>query len=334
MRMPQLPCLRNRAFSILEVLVAVAILALLLVVLLQIIHSTSASTQRIKDKARAFEGARTVFETITRSLSQATLATEHDYYNASRVARLTITDQTALQNFLPDTYGRFSSLHFVSGKSLLPTTNQTHAVFFQAPLDFSTNAVLAAMPASGLMNAMGFYLEKSDDTSRRPAAASGIPGRVRYRLMQYFQPTENLDVYRDDSGLEWFRQDLASHSHELAENILALVILPKYPDEMGRPAGALAPGYEYNTRVSWTGPAQPVQMHQLPPVVRVFMAAVDDRTAERLPDLGDSFSTLFTEPDEFENDVAQVENTLREARANYHLFQTDVPLRTAKWSEE
>jgi len=326
--------LRKRGFSIVEVMVAVAILGLLLVLLLQMIHYASTSTQRLKEKAQAYERARTVFDIISRSLSQATLATEYDYYNAARMARLDITNATDLSNFIPANYGRYSSLHFVSGKSLLPGTNHTHAIFFQAPLDFSSNASLAFLPSSGLMNAIGFYIEKTDDAVRGPLGMENLSGRVRYRLMMYLQPTENLDVYRDDSQLEWFRRDLAEHSHELAENIVALAILPKYPDDMGRPAGALAPDYEYNTRTNWTGQPQPVQMHQLPPVVRVFMAAIDERTAERLPDLGDSFRELFTDPEEFNANVKTVEDTLREAGAYYHLFQTDVPVRTAKWSEE
>ena len=307
---------------------------IILVLLLQVIGFASSNWQRVNDNAKAFEGARIAFDSITRQLSQATLATEYDYYNAARVARLSITNTTALTNFVPDTYGRYSSLHFVSGKSLLHT-NHSHAVFFQAPLNFDTNQATAASPASGVLNASGFFIRYSDDSSARPTNVSGtLPApRTRYRLMQYLQPTANLDVYRDGSAASWFLEDLDKSSHVLAENIVAFVVLPKLPDESGEAPDYLAPGYDYDSRTNWTGGSQPLQMHQLPPVVRVAMVAIDERSALRDPTLGSTFKGLFTKPADFQTNLAVVENTLRNARANYRVFQTDVPLRAAKWSE-
>ena len=145
----------REGFTIIELLVAAVVTALLLVLLLQIIGFTSAQWRRTSESAKAFEGARAGFDALTRALSQATLNTEYDYYNSSRVARLTITDTNALAAFTPDTYGRFSGLHFLSGGSLLPT-NHTHALFFQAPMNFDTNQATADFPASGILNAVGF----------------------------------------------------------------------------------------------------------------------------------------------------------------------------------
>ncbi len=324
----------GRGFTIIEVLVAVVITSLVLVMLLQILGFTSSQWQRTSDNARAFEGARTAFDSLTRSLSQATLATEYDYYDASRVARLAVTNSAALAAFTPDTYGRYSSLHFLSGKALLPT-NHTHALFFQAPMNFGTNEAAVSLPASGTLNAMGYFIRYSDDASGRPTniSASSPAPRTRHRLMHYFQPTENLDVYRDGSGNSWFLPDLVSSSHVLAENIVALVVLPKLPEEHGAPVDVLAPEYEYNSRTNWTSAKQPVQMHQLPPVVRVAMVAIDESSAQRNPTLGSAFQDLFRNPAEFTNNLATVEIALRDARANYRIFQTEVPLRSAKWSE-
>ena len=326
------PCATG--FTLVELLVAVSLTLVILVLLLQVIGFASSNWQRVNDNAKAFEGARAAFDSITRQLSQATLATEYDYYNSSRVARLSITNSTALTNFVPDTYGRYSSLHFISGKSLLPT-NHAHAVFFQAPLNFDTNAETASVPASGLLNAVGYFIRYLDDSSARPTNVSGnIPApRTRYRLMQYMQPTANLDVYRDGSSNSWFLGDIDRGSHILAENIVALVLLPKLPDEAGAAPDYLAPGYEYSTRTNWTAGAQPVQMHQLPPVVRVAMVAIDERSAMRDPALGSTFKDLFKNPADFQTNLATVETALRNARANYRIFQTDVPLRAAKWSE-
>lgn len=323
----------HKGFTIIEMLVAVTITIIILALLLQILGFTSSQWKRTNDSAKAFEGARAAFDSVTRTLAQATLNTEYDYYNAARVARLSITNTSTLTtNFTPDIYGRYSGLHFASGKSLL-TTNHTLSVFFQAPLQFETNQ--AMLPSSGTLNAVGYYIRYGDDAADRPPSVSTTTPapRTRFRLMQYLQPTEGLDVYRDGSANDWFLTDLTKSSHLLAENIVALVVLPKLPDEQGKPADFLAPDYEYNSRTNWTSGTQPTQMHQLPPVVKVIMVAVDESSALRNPALGQSANTLFQKPTDLTVDLATLERTLRDANANYRIFQTDVPLRAAKWSE-
>ena len=322
------------AFTLLELLVVMAVTAVVIVILLQVIGTSSTSWKNVNDKAQAYAGARAAFDAMTKTLSQATLNTEYDYYNASRQSRLTLAgNTTALASFVPDTYGRSSSLHFVSGKSLLPGQH-THSIFFQAPLDFDTSGT--PVPTTGQLNAVGYFVRYGDDTAERPAniSSSNPAPRSRFRLMQYLQPTAALDTYRTAAGNEWFSTDAGknppANSHLLAENIVLLAILPKLSD--GAP-GAIAPGYEYNSRTAWSAGAQPVQMHQLPPVVRLLMVAIDESTADRNPQLGSEFTGLFQNPDNFTADLATVENTLRTARANYQVFQTDVPLRAAIWSE-
>lgn len=327
----------REGFTLIEMLVAVTITIMILTLLLQILGYTSSQWKRTNDNAKAFEGARAAFDSVTRSLGQASLATEYDYYNSNRVARLSITNTATLStNFTPDIYGRYSGLHFISGKALL-ATNLTQSIFFQAPLQFETNQ--GNLPASGTMNAVGYYISYGDDVAGRPTNVSTtIPTpRTRSRLMQFFQPTEGLDVYRDGSANNWFLTGLATNSHIMAENIVALVVLPKLPDEQGEAADFLAPSYEYDSRTTWTNGSQPIQMHQLPPVVRVVMVAIDETSALRDPALGKVASTnspaLFQDPTKLTDDLEALETSLRDARANYRIFQTDVPLRSAKWSE-
>jgi uncharacterized protein (TIGR02599 family) len=97
--------------------------------------------------------------------------------------------------------------------------------------------------------------------------------------------------------------------------------------------GTQAAGYEYNSRTNWTSGNQPAQMHQLPLSVKVLMVAIDERSAQRDPALGTSFQSLFQNPAQLEANLTTVETTLRNARANYKIFRTEVPLRAAKWSE-
>lgn len=327
---------KKMGFTLIELLVAAVVTMLIVVLLLQALGFASSHWRRTSGSAQAFEGARVAFDALTRSLSQATLATEYDYYNTNRVARLTLTSMTDLQNFKPDRYGRYSSLHFLSGKSLPGVGGHTHAIFFQAPMQFATNAPNAPdLPAAGVLNAVGFFVRRSDDSSNRPPnlSPSAPTPRDRLRLMVCLQPTENLDVYRDGTGSVWVQQAVTNSAHILAENVLALVVLPKFPDAQGKPLDALAPGYEYNSRTNWFSGNQPLPMHQLPPIVRVVMVAIDEATALRKPDLGDGFAALFSDPNDFTNNLATVEQALRDERANYRIFQADVLIRAAKWSE-
>jgi len=327
------------AFTLIELLVSTAVLALILVLLMQILAVASSSWRNLSENSKAFQAARAAFDSITRNLSQATLNVEYDYYNANRESRTQLASQPGgealVAQFRPSIYGRASGLHFVSGKNLI-NDQQTHSLFFQAPLDFEDSS--GAVSNSGQLNAVGYFVRHGSDSGNRPPNVSPtnpLP-RERFRLFHYLQTTSQLDVYRNASGMDWFRADLNAtapvNAHVLAENIVALAILPKFPDGQGQPAGALAPFYEYDTRTAWSSSAQPAQMHQLPPVVEVVMVAIDEPTAQRNPSLGTSLDGLFQDPASLETDLEEVETVLRSARANYRIFRTDVPIRSAKWS--
>src|SRR5690606_10668269 len=125
---------------------------------------------------------RNAFTAITRQLSQATLNTYYDYL---------LDPDTGI----PTRYIRQSDLHFVAGKDLI-ANQQTHAVFFQAPLGYTTAAPYSDMDT--LLNASGFFLMRGTD-QERPAFLNTLPNsppdNVRFRLMQFLQPAENLSIY-------------------------------------------------------------------------------------------------------------------------------------------
>ncbi len=329
---------RDGGFTLLELLVAMAITLLVLVSLQQVLSYASGQWRRMNESTKAFQDARAAFDSITRNLIQATLMVSYDYYNAERVSRTQIaagSNSTAnLKSFVPEIYGRYSDLQFISGKNLV-AGQHNHAIFFQAPLDFEETP--SASPSSGQLNASGYFLQYGSDASNRPPnVSSSVPApRNRFRLMRYFQPTDKLDVYRDVFSTSWFKSAVETglNTHLLSENVVVLVILPKLPDEQPGAVDALAPGYEYDTRTSWTAGSQPVQMHQLPPIVRILMVAIDESSARQNPGLGSDFQTLFKDPKKFDDDLAAVESELQSKRANYKIFQTDVPIRAAKWSE-
>jgi uncharacterized protein (TIGR02599 family) len=231
----------------------------------------------------------------------------------------------------------------------------THGIFFHAPVGHVEDAdKYGGLP--GLLNCWGYYVEFDSDARDRPlfleAANKIAPERWRYRLMQFMQPAEQLLTYKDPAT--WFEPAVNKRdtpaAHVLAENVIALIIQPALSREdeqqLTPPPSvegtALAPTYFYDsTQENEVAELNP--HHQLPPNVRVTMVAIDEVSALRLargtemPDFG--LSELFkTNVDgsagAYEEDLAELKETLAELRCNYRVFTTNVVIRGAKWSKQ
>jgi hypothetical protein len=167
--------------------------------------------------------------------------------------------------------------------------------------------------------------------------------------MEMMQRTELSGIYDPAAKTwnDWFVSNAATSSRVLAENVIALVLLPKLPQREDDPNGAgkgvsLAPNYNYNSRIplgevtdpSWSGadpPFPPDQFtayradgsqikasrhHQLPPTMRVTMVVIDEASASRLqgssagvPKAIDlGAASLFTDAHNVDADVQAVED--------------------------
>ena len=104
-------------FTILELLVATAVLSLILVVMLSLITQTSSVWRSSSARIEAFQSARRGFENLTRSLEQATLNTYWDYDNPSNPTIYRRKSTTIISH---PTYTNKKNLHTTS-----PST-QTH----------------------------------------------------------------------------------------------------------------------------------------------------------------------------------------------------------------
>lgn len=341
-------------FTLVELLVGCALLITLLLILTGIVNQTTNTWRFTTTKVEEFRSSRTAFESLTRRLSQATLNTYWDYqYTGSGLTQT------------PSKYIRQSDLKFYAGSMETITGSPTpirpcHSIFFQAPLGFTDKTDYSGL--GNLLNTWGYYLEFNTDAPFRPDLINGLnpplPDRYRFRLMELMQPSNDLNVYHVLPGkpFDWVNSPLNvvkpnRATHPLAENVVALVILPRLSEGEKAasgtiyPASALAPKYVYDSTATSTATDPELDpKNQLPPLVQVTLVAIDEPSAARLangtqpPDLGTTGATpLFNtktnnSASQYAADLQTLETTLSTKRVNYRVFTTTVSIRAAKWS--
>jgi uncharacterized protein (TIGR02599 family) len=293
MKALSLPARKYAGFSLIELLVSVAVLSLVMVLVFQMLERTQVSFKKARDSVSEYKDARNGFDAITRRLSQATLNTFWQVNkNSSNVA-------TKFQ--------RESDLHYISGPASVllgappPDAGErtTHAMFFQSPTGYSEVVSKTGVAAnsleygnfSNLLNGWGYFVEFGTDTIDRPQYLNSLDNaprpRARFRLMEFSQVAERLQIYAEQLRSKttgqstaainkWFLNDTnygvnfsgnykvtasdqngsASNSilrttRLIAENIIALVVLPA-ESLSANYRDQLAPNYYYDTR-AWQG---------------------------------------------------------------------------------
>ena len=336
---PALPwiasCGRVGGFTLIEVLVSLAVLSLLMVFLFALVSRVTSVWRGAADAIGQWQSARRGFETMTRQISQATLNTVWAYYDAS--GNLTTSD--------PKRYGRHSDLQFVSGptSSIIPTVTNTvsQGVFFQAPLGRASNNSLRGLP--NLLNVCGFYVQFNSSADFLPNTGifARAKAKYRFRLMQINEPTEALSVYAQQgaNNFAWITKPINNGAaRPLAENIVALFLLPRFSRVDTSNGALLAPNYFYNSRNSTSfssGALKGNTLHQLPPLIQVTMVAIDETSATRIED-GASMPNLipagkFQTATDFEADLKAFEKELTDRGLRYRTFSSLIAIRGAKW---
>jgi len=350
------------AFTIVELMAATAILAVILAVIFGITQQISSAWKSSSSKIEAFQGARGAFSAMTQQISQATLNTYYDYYDSAGNRRTNANKAT----FLPAKYGRYSDLHFIcggwsGGGKLLPS-QVTQAIFFQAPMGYASTA--GGVDYSGmdtLLNACGYYITYNQDDTRPQflddtTLPNHPPNQYRFRLMQFMQPSQELAIYPYQAGHEkdWFVNPITSPPvstkapvRVLAENIIALIVLPKLSTLEDAGSSTLTSNFEYNSRPAAVSPTQAATDHQLPPVVEIIMVAIDEPSAQRvctsstMPDFGISggLASLFKSVASLNDasngtpgDLTKLTKALDNMRIRYRVFRSQVALKGAKWT--
>ncbi len=234
MKALSLPARKPVGFSIIELLVSVAVLSLVMVLVFQMLERTQISFKKARDSVSEYKDARNGFDAITRRLSQATLNT---FWQVTKNSANVATK-----------FQRESDLHYVSGPAatlLGPSPanageRTTHAMFFQSPTGYSEVVARNGINAnnlqygnfSNLLNGWGYFVEFGTDTIDRPQYLNSLDNaprpRARFRLMEFSQVSERLQIYAEqlrsrNSGLatpvinRWFLND-TSYGVNFSEN--------------------------------------------------------------------------------------------------------------------
>ena len=340
-----------------------AVLAVILVTIAAIALEVTKAYKNTSGTIEGFRDSRAAFETMTRTISHATLNTYFDYVNSSGAFRTPSNSGT----FTPAGYGRRSDLQFVTGtaSTLLSTVSTqiphpvTHAIFFFSPLGI--NSLPGDAQLNGTLNACGYYVMYGADPSV-PSYLSNttVPTLYRFRLMQFLEPAEYNSVYSlNPISAQWFLGPLgtstatfaanptASCLSQMAQNVIALIILPNLSttDQAYSNTGInIAPNYSYDSTNSTSSTAT-LTFNQLPPEVSVTMVVIDEASALKLgntvapPNL--LTGSAFTSSSQEQSDLTNLEKNLSATAGNaagnhiplnYRVFYTTVALSSAKWS--
>ena len=321
----------RNGFSLLELLVSMAILSVLLVVSSSVVGHTATVWRRSSENIEAFQSARIAFDLLTRELSQATLNTHLDYDD----------------NQNPKHYLRKSELQFVCGAtgfdSLPGTPNTGSAVFFQAPISYTAN-VAEFGGLAGALNTCGFYVAFGPN-SLLPDHAKNCQ-TYRFRLMNLLVPVESNRIFDNTGGVssnfDWFKIPITagSSSFPVADNVIALIVHPEDPDD-----ASLFATLDYNSLSDWNAYPQPITANQLPPMMHVTLVAIDEVSAKRLENgstapavITDALSKfqvlLKANPADSSAALDGLGADLAAKRINYRIFSSKVPMRESKWTKQ
>jgi uncharacterized protein (TIGR02599 family) len=322
---------RRNAFTLVEMLSALAILVVLMALLFSLLAQTSKVFRFVNNKIGAFQQARDAFDALTRTLSQATLNTYLDYNSETS----------------PQYYLRQSQLQFVMGQAGTEPTGVTsklpglvgtgEAVFFQAPLGV-TNTPSEYGSLNSTLNTCGFYITFSTNPTA-PSFMSTASNPYRYRLMEMCLPTELDYIYRSVGSINWFTaSQFLSDAQPLADNIVLLLIQPQ--DPASTPSD-ITTNYSYvSTLNTATLPAQSVNNNQLPPVLMVTMVAIDEASARQIQNGSTAPAAItnaalgkFTVSANYASDLASFESALTAAHIHYQVFSSAIPMRESKWTK-
>ena len=317
----------RHGFSLIELLLSMAVLSIMLVILGQVITNSTNAWSLGRGKITRYQEARQAFETIQQRLSQATLATYWDYeYDPSAPT-------------IPTAYAPRSSLIFRCGEAPSVLTGLAggdltgHAIVFTAALGRDTSPEHGRFRA--LLNLCGFYVSHGPDESVPvKGKQAGLKDVKRFRLFEFCQPANELPLFATTSTptSPWTGPVGVDHARPLAENIILLVLAPVNNGVQANP-NDIAPGYSYDAAA---------YNHELPAELRIIMVAMDEASAIRIGEGPAEKNLLPTglfknaaSPADIDRDLRTLQdhlNTGLGVQVAYQIFDTVIPLPASRWN--
>jgi uncharacterized protein (TIGR02599 family) len=334
---------RRCGFTLIEMMVATAILSIILLITVSVVNLTSSTIRVAGGGMDAFAEARAAFDMMRQRLAQATLNTYWGYIYGP--------------NGNPTSYGRQSDLQFVIQTTQTTSSygGDTHAIFFQGPEALSQIPTYGQ--AQGLLNGFGYFVQYGSDGSpglgvlpTHVANATVPQERYRYRLMQAIQSTENLSAMDNPNWLQGWPGTpgavTSANAWPIADNVIALMAWPRLPALQDPTGIELSANYQYNSYYSPSSTTAPtIQQAQMPPVVQLLMVAIDEASAIRIDTKSATEPTAihtalttgsplpFTNVSNYLSDLQNLETALNGDHINYQVFSASVVIRESQWSE-
>jgi uncharacterized protein (TIGR02599 family) len=162
-----------------------------------------------------------------------------------------------------------------------------------------------------------------------------------------------------------------AYARPMAENVIALIILPKVAEKDRRDPNTsppspnvnaleLAPSYEFDSWRVLSGGSEPdpsekpktgvvfdnrTRDNLLPPIVQLTMIAIDEPSAIRMnlgltgkPNWTSKYFQKAERVEQYEDDISNLEKDIKKdpkySNVNYRIFTTDVIIRGSKWSRD
>jgi uncharacterized protein (TIGR02599 family) len=356
--MKSLSSSRAPAFTLIEVMVSVAILAMIMVIVSTVIGQAQRSWRAASSRVTQFREARQAFETMSRSLRQAVLPTIVDFRYGTNLNEnpATLTEQPnvpAMSAELGFRFGDAASLLVGGGGS---TYTPGHAVMFQMPAGLYSRTQLALPENVGLskltrvLSPRGYFIRFGGNREYLPVGlASRLTEKSRYRLFEY-RPTsaENTQVWDLTDTIvpdAWTTIPTTAVNNlvPVADNILILAFAADFITSgateqvsLEVPVTNTTSGRTlltaYNSYFAeQSRPPTNEYRNRLPRSMLVTMVAIDEETATRLSaeagnsphsPLGAAAGSLFSSAANLPQDLRSVRDTLTAVKANYRIFSS------------
>ena len=336
--------LRRSAFTLVEVLVSMVILAMMMLIITSVIGQAQRSWRAASSRVTQFREARQAFDTVTRNLRQATINSRREYFYAGMKSfpddPLQAPEGFRTTAELGIKFDRADAIVQGGGGS---TNMPGHAVVFQAPLGKTAQQIYD--PLNNLLCARGYFVMFGGDSGYVPRKlASRLQSKYRYRLMEYQPNTEDNTVY-GASHTEWMTINYSAAQdfiHPVAENIVVMALgasftpessgSSKTPDLASKESNSFQYGYDSYHEGGGQGTA-----YRLPHTVQVVMVAMDEESASRLaqqtgssaPDPVAASGASFTEPLKLKQDLDKLTQYMQSKRINYRVFSSSVLIMAA-----